>query len=231
MDVNQNTTTFVVIYNNNTIGCIMENKIVIVGDVINSRKEFEPKKWLLFQDSINEINQIFKDELEIPFTIYSGDSFGAVCSDIKSAIKVILKINEIQRFSKSRLVIVEDQIPFGLEQKNFLELEGPALWETETSLNLLKKNKNFFLANLKNEQLNLLVNTVLNLILTLKNEWSDQQWIIYEEYRNGSTQKYIADKMGITQQYVSKLIIQSKCKLISETEQNLMKIIDGTIFN
>lgn len=205
----------------------MNKKIIIIGDVIKSSKRFHPDKWENFHQSIETINERFASDFKIPFTVYSGDSFGAVCTDISSAAEIILSMQEVQKYYKSRYVLIEDEISYGIDKKSFLTLVGPALWKSEEKLNFIKKRKMLFLADLDNNFLSLTVNTIMNLILSVKNDWNEQEWIVYRSYNEEVKQKDLAGKLGITQQYVSKIIKQSRLRLIKESEENLTHIING----
>jgi DNA-directed RNA polymerase specialized sigma subunit len=101
------------------------------------------------------------------------------------------------------------------------------LWKSEEKLNVVKKRKMFFLADLDNNLLSLTVNTIMNLILSVKNDWSEQEWIVYRNYNEEVKQIELAEKLGITQQYVSKIIRQARLRLIKESEENLKLIING----
>jgi hypothetical protein len=205
----------------------MNKKIIIIGDVIKSSKRFHPDKWENFHQSIEIINERFASDFTIPFTVYSGDSFGAVCTDISSAAGIILSMQEVQKYYKSRYVLIEDEISYGIDKKSFLTLVGPALWKSEEKLNFIKKRKMLFIADLDNNFLSLTVNTIMNLILSVKNDWNEQEWIVYRSYNEEVKQKDLAGKLGITQQYVSKIIKQSRLRLIKESEENLTHIING----
>ena len=201
--------------------------IIIIGDVIKSSKRFHRDKWENFHQSIETINKIYQNELIIPFTVYSGDSFGAVCKNISSAAEIILTIQDIQEYYKSRFVLIEDEIAYGIDKKSFLTLVGPALWKSEEKLSSIKKSKMFFVADLQNELMTITVNTIMNLILSVKSDWNEQEWEVYRNYNKEVKQKELARKMGITQQYVSKIIKQSRLHLIKESEENIKPIIDG----
>lgn len=209
----------------------MKNKkIIIVGDVIRSSKKFDPEKWEYFHKAIDKINMLYNNKLEVPFTIYSGDSFGAVCKDVISAIEQILKMQEIQQYYKSRYVLIEGEISYGIDKRNFLTMEGPALWKSEDELIRIKKRKLLFNSSLENDLLALSINTIMNLILTIKDDWNEQEWTVYRNYTAEARQQDIAQQMGISQQYVSKIIKQSNLWLVKDSEESLKQIIDG-IYN
>jgi len=202
-------------------------EIIIVGDIVNSRKKFNPKEWNYFHQSIEQINEKFSSSVKIPLTIYSGDSFGGICNDINSAIKIVLAIQEYQRFHKSKIVLIEDEISYGIDKKNFLTLEGPALWKSKNKLEILKKNPSFFLADLQNELKTVTINTILNLILSIRNDWNEIEWEVYKLVGLEIKQKKLAGKLNVSQQYISKIMKTSKLKLVKEAEINLTSIIDG----
>lgn len=202
-------------------------ELVIVGDVIKSRKEFNPTEWNYFHQLIERINEKFSSSIKIPITIYSGDSFGGICDNIVSASKIILAIQEYKKHHKTRIVLIEDEISFGLDKKNFLTLEGPALWKSQNLLEKLKKKPSYFLADLQDELIAITINTILNLILSIRDDWGNVEWEIYKHNHLDITQKKLADKIGVTQQYISKIIKTSKLKLVIEAETNLKEILNG----
>ncbi|MGM0580924.1 MAG: SatD family protein [Bacteroidota bacterium] len=202
-------------------------ELVLIGDVIKSRKNFNPKQWNYFHQLITKINDEFSSEIKVPLTIYSGDSFGGVCLSLASAINIVLAIQELQKYHNSRVVLIEDKISFGLDTNNFLSLEGPALWKSGDMLKKLKNNSSFFFADLQSELKTITVNTILNLILSIRNDWNEMEWEVYKFEKQNITQKEIAVRLGVSQQYVSKIINNSKLKLVNTTVKNLKKIING----
>jgi predicted XRE-type DNA-binding protein len=204
----------------------MEDKYVIVGDIIKSRKNFKPEKWDLFSQAIDKVNERYREEMEIPFSIYSGDSFGAVIYKLKSAFKIILGIQEQLQDFKTRMVLVEGEISYGLESKSFFKLEGPALWNTDKELKKIKRGDQNFTSSLKDEQMNLIINTVVNLMLAMRSDWSELQWKVSHYVREGLTQEEIAQQLNITQQYVSKIKRNSQCKLLHKAEKNILDLLD-----
>lgn len=210
----------------------MSVEVVLIGDVIKSREKFDPAEWEHFHTSINTINKEFASAFKIPLTVYSGDSFGGICDTVNSAVSIILAIQEHQQPHKSRIVLIEDEVSYGLsstslDSESFLTLEGPALWKSQPQMDMLKKSKSFFLANLTNELKTLSVNTILNLILSIRNSWSEIEWEVYKRSGSDITQQEMADQLDVTQQYISKITRSSQLKLIKEAEKNLTLILDG----
>ncbi len=201
--------------------------IVLIGDIIQSRKQFNPQQWEQFHKAIEGLNSHFKPHLSIPLVVYSGDSFGAVVKDPLSALHLILKIQEAIKPLKARLTLIEDEVSYGLDKKSFLELEGPALWKSQQKLQELKESGAYFLGDLQNPLISLSINALLNLILSIKNDWSNLEWDIYHQYPDHKNQQEIASQHGVSQQYISKLIRQSKFKLVKESEKNLILLLNG----
>lgn len=204
-----------------------KKEIIIVGDVIKSRKKFDPEKWQYFHKSIKAVNKKFKKVLKIPLTVYSGDSFGGICKDVESASNLILAIQEYSKYHTTRIILVKDEINYGLNKKSFLTLEGPALWRSKTLIQKLKTNQTYFLAKVEGELLNVTLNTILNLIIAIRNDWNEIEWEVYKSSSEDMKQKELARKLKVSQQYVSKIIKTSKLKIVKEAEANLKTILNG----
>lgn len=202
-----------------------DNNLVIIGDVIQSRKKFEPEDWEYFHESIERLNKTFQPSLKIPFSIYSGDSFGAVCKDLESSLRIVLAIQEFQRHQNSRIILIEDRITFGMEKKSFLSLEGPALWRSEEKLEQLKEKKLIFLADLKDPFITKVINITIGLIVAIRAGWNDTEWQIYKKNPKGIRQQEIANDLGISQQYVSKVIQSSNINLVNTSENELLALV------
>ena len=175
-------------------------RLIVVGDVIRSRKKFDPTEWEHFHDSIQKVNKEFESSLTIPLTIYSGDSFGCICENIVSAVQIVLALQKHQKFHKTRIVLIEDEVIYGLDKKSFLDLTGPALWKSQIELANLKKTYSFFSSHIKNNLQNRVINTIVSLILSIRDGWNDLEWEVYRNYRSEITQKELAQKTGVSQQ-------------------------------
>lgn len=205
----------------------MSNELVIVGDVIKSRKKFDPSDWKGFHQTIHQLNDIFSSKLKIPFSVYSGDSFGGVCDTLESAISILLFLQEkLIRFN-SRLILIEGDISFGMQGKDFGSLEGKALWESQETFRELKKGSGLFMANLRDHKTTLLLNTILNLIFMIRDDWKNLDWEVYSFFRSNKSQKEIAQNLGYSQQYISKILRTAKMKQVWEAENNLKELING----
>jgi len=211
----------------NYISSMGRKKVVLIGDVIQSRKGFNPEQWENFHQSLRVINENFKNSLKIPLTVYSGDSFGAVCRDIETGCNIVLAIQEKQRLYSSRMVLIEDEINYGLDKKSFLTLEGPALWKSVNLLRKLKTKPNYFLSSLEDELMTRTTNTILNLILSIRSEWNTIEWQVYQNVNKDIKQNELAKELDVSQQYISKIIRHSRVMLVKQSEENLKFILNG----
>jgi hypothetical protein len=201
----------------------MKNKIVIIGDIIDSQKFFNPSTWTYFKESINEINNKFFNKMEIGLTIYSGDCFGAVCKNLNGSYDIVNML--FSKFNDNvRIVLIKDEISFGFEQKNFLQLQGPAVWKAEKIMKYLKKEKMYFKAELPNKQISDFLTIAMNLIINIKSGWTNSQKKIVSLYDEGIGQREIAENLNVTQQYISKELIKAKYNLIKKSEIYLRSI-------
>ena len=206
----------------------MSTEIVVIADIIQSRKKFDPKEWQSFHDGIKWLNEIFVSNLKSPITVYSGDSFGTVSKDLYSAVSLVLKLPEFILKYNSRIVLIEDVIDFGLAEINIVNLEGPAVWKSQEYLEKIKNKELFFGMLLQNESNMTIIENWVNIILVLKQNWSPIQRVTYRLYANSLSQKDIAKTLGKSQQYISKIIKKNNFQIVLSNEKALMNLVYKT---
>ncbi len=203
------------------------NHLVINGDIVSSRKNFNPDVWQKFNENIEALNQENPECFRVPFSIYAGDGFGCVPRDLGSAIRLVLSLQEKLQDLEFRLILNEGIIEFGLEKGLFPELQGPALWENNQLLSALKKNGMRFNCVLKSIENQKTLNSALRLNLAYRANWSSNQWLLYRGIKSGWKQKEIAAELEVSQQYISKLMQQMQLDSLIAAEQNLLSLFEN----
>lgn len=217
----------VVLVNYSYISGMESQELVLIGDAVKHRLKFDPEIWEHFHQSIKTINRKQSQSFKIPLTVYSGDSFGAICKDLHSACNVVLSLQANLRPYAARIVLIEDDILYGIDKNSFLTLEGPALWRSKQLIENLRKSKASFMAELQDELQTITLNTILNLILSIRADWNELEWEVYKSLGTLHTQGEIAVQLQVSQQYISKILTKSKLRLVQAAEHNLRKILHG----
>ncbi len=204
-------------------------QLLVYADIVGSEKILreDNKRWEnLLQPTLDRLNKHYQQVCHIPFETVAGDSFGAIVKDLPSAVAIVLSIQEMLQQTDARIVLIRDSIQYGMDGQHFNQLQGQALWKANEAINQLKKDKTLFLANLGDKRTDLSLNSIVNLMMAIRKKWSATTWAIYQHYCQGNKQKTIAERVGVSQQYVSKALNDQNIRLISRTQRDTIALLE-----
>lgn len=202
--------------------------ILIHGDIIGSKRASRQQQYTWaerLRSALDQLNQRYDKVYLVPFSVVAGDAFGGVVANLADAVVMVLALQGLLAPVEGRVVIVSGQIN-NLDTDNFNELYGDALFTVNHHMNQLKKNKKYFAIEHADEVVRLAVDNMVNLIFALRQKWSAQVWAIDGYRQQSCKQATIAQKLDISQQYVSKLMLTSNMRLIESCQQNLLRMLD-----
>ncbi len=147
-----------------------------------------------FRQIIDEINVIFKKNIESPLTITLGDEFQGVVKNVPNAINIIYHIEELivkkNINFKLRYVINEGKIDTKINPIRSYEMLGQGLTDARNQLNELKKTKSRFFISLTSEPKNIVLNESFVVFQNIIDDWNikkDQEilahFIDLEDYK------------------------------------------------
>lgn len=198
--------------------------IVLLGDIVHSRriknrKEFQQK----LKQACNSVNLQYKGELHAEMKLIKGvDEIGGVYNRPDRLYDSISIIMDGIFPQKMRFVCISGQIDVGLMQKNVSKMDGPAFHKAAENIDLLRKRPEMlFHVELGNHILDIAICGQINLLLLYRDNWSQTQFDLIQEYRKCDNQAQVAEKFGISQQAVSKSLISSKWLLMRKVENDL----------
>ncbi len=208
----------------------MEKELyVLLGDVVDSRK-LNQREY--FQKRLNhactEINQRYKRDLYADMKIIKG------ADEIRCVLKTVENVYNIMDFvwneiypQKMRFVLVRGLIDTSLSNRDITQMDGPAFHHASNMMNSLKKSGLFFEMSLGNDVTDAALKGQVNLIIIIKNSWSSRRREIVRMYEKEGSQKDVADKMGISQQAVSKNLKESMWNKVKLIEKDLKKSMNS----
>lgn len=196
---------------------------VILGDVIQSRQIDDREHFQkTLEDACKKINNMYAESIYADFKILKGiDEIGGVLSSVSNIYKIITGILEDIYPNTIRFALVFDYIDTSLETRNVTKMDGAAFHKASEMIRELKMSKLMFDMSVEDEMLDIAITGQINLIFLLKKNWSATQHNIVREYEKIKKQSEVAEKLGITQQAVSKNLRQSMWKEIRTVEENI----------
>jgi hypothetical protein len=215
--------------------------IAVIGDIIKSKKIIDRNEvQSKLRTVLDKINKKYAGEIASNFMITLGDEFQGLLKCGKNAVRMISEIEIAMLPVQLRFGIgigkidteINSNIPFGAD--------GPAYHNARKMIDELKIKEKKYATNYSNimicsqgdnEQIDMLLNTILSLCSTLKARWTPRQTEIIGCFIASDKNQYkAAGKLGITQSSVNKALnnsnyytyqkaIDTVCSILSEIKE------------
>lgn len=204
-----------------------EKLYVLLGDVVSSTRIVDRD---IFQKRITDacmhINKIYADDIFAYLKILKGlDEIGGVFFSSSSVYDVITILLDRLYPNSMRFALAFDYIDTAVESKDVAKMDGPAFHKASDIIIELKQTKKYFAMFLGYGNLDKVIGGAINLILTIKKDWSQKEHQIVNETKKGKTQVEIAKELGITQQAVSKTLKRLMWKELEGLEKDLKSVM------
>ncbi|MFW5891069.1 MAG: SatD family protein, partial [bacterium] len=188
----------------------MQNKhIVIIGDIINSKKINNRKKaQQKVKSVINNVNRKYQHYLESPFEITLGDEFFGVLTRHEVILDLIQYIDV--QFSE---IDIRYGIGYGESQSN---KKGMGYKNALKAVKIAKKNK-FKVHYIANEQESIffdIISLTLHLYFRILNNFNNRQRYIVYQLVKGKTQNKIAETLNTSQSSISQSLNRINWRLL-----------------
>ncbi len=198
--------------------------VVIIGDVSGSKQLSGRNRYqtqLFMKSAIVQINEEFDKCIEAPFTITKGDEFQGLLSDLRSALEIVLALEKLMFPVRLRFGIGTGNI-YRMGGKLPIEMDGPAFHRANAALNFAKKKKYSYFLNTEDESLDMLINTIFQLMTAVKLRWNDRVYRLYWRYKDLGTYREVAAVENITPQAVCDALKNYRALEVKNAEENLL---------
>jgi len=210
--------------------------IAIIGDIVNSKKIADRcKVQKQLAETLNIVNQKYKDDIASKFMITLGDEFQGLLKCGRNTINIIQEIERKLHPIKIRFGIGIGKISTPINPDMPLGADGPAYHNARRMIDELKKleKKNMTSAgNIricidKLKELEILINSILSLCSVLKSKWTNRQAeIIYDFLEHKDSQTNTAKRLGIAQSSVNKVLSAANFYTYKNSLETIAKILE-----
>lgn len=184
------------------------HRVVILGDVVASRKIRARKKFeSRLAAALKEAGQHYADAFNLPLKTWKGlDEIAAVLKKPAMLYPVINTIQQAIAPESMRFVVVRDAVDILPASRDVTQADGPAFHRAAAMMNALKGKGLLFEAETGNSLQDKALNSQLNLLLLVKQDWTEKQRQMYNQYLKTGRQEEVARQLKVTQQSVSKTL-------------------------
>lgn len=191
--------------------------IAIIGDIIHS-KEIEDRRTVQKQlkELLDEVNIEFSKDITSKFTITLGDEFQGLLSNGMNVMRIIQLIEQRMYPIRIRFGIGIGSITTDIDANMAIGADGPGYYKARDAIEYLKKQEKKrmisssdvrFEVDSDNQGTTILLNTIADLMFTIKSSWSKRQrQVIWDLLIHQDSQKEVANRLKIAQPTVNKIL-------------------------
>lgn len=195
---------------------------VIVGDLVGSRKvrnRAELSRAVL--RAIVQIDEAFRDAFHAPAELTRGvDEISAVLYDPGLSYRICTHLNEELHPHELRFAVVRGLIDVNVSSGDASSMDGPAFHRAADLVERAREKNRAILFDLglKPPALEEALNEVVNLCHVLRRSWTDRQREAVTLYRRLGRQDLVAERLGVTQPGISRLLSKAHWTEIRHAE-------------
>ena len=202
---------------------------VLIGDLIGSRDSPDRQKLQTrLTNSLKSANRETDGDAIAPMEIVRGDEFEggfidpSICLETFSYLERALFPVRLKAGIGIGSISTSDETSIG-------RMDGPAFHRARSAVEIAKSSSSNLVIKSRNSREDEIMNTVLDLIYLIKENWTERQWEIVNYYRNhgDETQAEIASYFDISQPAVAKVLQRTKLKHIERAQEVVRERLKG----
>lgn len=184
----------------------MTHAIVLIGDLIESRKLSDRGRAATQKDLKTVLGQINRDASGMlsPWTITLGDEFQAVYQSSGSLFANLWTIMAAIQPVYARFSVSAGAIATPINREQAIGMDGPAFHSARDGINILKKDEGLLRVNIQNTEIERLMNASLMLVSKEMLGWNSNRFHILQKLGQGEAVSRIAAEMGLSEVAVYK---------------------------
>lgn len=207
----------------------MEHLYVVLGDVVDSRNIGDQASFQRrLQRACETINERCERDVYAEFSVLKGiDEVGGVLDSAASTYDVARELNDVLHPERIRMAVAFGRVTVGLASRDVSQMGGPAFNRASDTLGDIEEMGLLFSLSGVQEPLDSTVTDVINLLLTIRGDWTDRQREVVRAYERFGTQTEAASHLGVTQQAVSRSLRQASWQIVETIEHRLRSTLEG----
>lgn len=199
-----------------------DDRYVILGDVVDSREITDRTG---FRKTFTEARERVTDQYGSAFvagpSVLKGiDELGAVLSTLEPLYDVAITLQNVLHPHAIRLAVASGDITVG-EDGSVAHMDGEAFHRATELLDAIERDGLRFGLDTDTRPLDTAIADEINLLLYVRESWTDRQRDVVTRYERAPTQEAVATDLGISQQAVSNVLQSASWPLVETIEERL----------
>ena len=200
---------------------------VITADV-NESKRLPERKELQQRilQSIAEVNVLFKEHLAAEFMITLGDEWQGVLKSLGPSYRVASYFLEKLYPIAVAFGIGEGTIATELSPRP-TEMDGEVFHRSRNALNQAKRSGQIIVISTSNPQNDLLLNTTLRLLQTVRETWTKRQFEKVMLYKQHRKEEVVASILEVSQADINQALSSTRGRVYLDCEDTLNEFLNA----
>lgn len=207
----------------------VKNLCIVLGDVVASAAA--PARARLEQRlavACRAANRAAGEDLFAAFKPLKGiDEVGGALLSPRAACDVVCAFLDAVQPYRARFVLARGGVDVGCSTRDTARLDGPVFAKAADLMTGLKQSKLPFASALNGPGLDAGVSGLFNVLLTMRWSWTERQRAAVAAYRAAGSQEAAAERLGISQQAVSKALGSVDWRVYSQAEKALRETLSS----
>lgn len=201
---------------------------ILMSDIVDSSQFQDVKSLhLIFNETIQSANQIYKKKIISPLTITLGDEFQGLVDNIITSFDIALFIRWrlLQKGISTRFVIGEGKVETEINHQNAWNMMSTSLTECRKILNR-KNDKSFYRFYLESDRsFESILNVIGENLTFIEEKWTptQQKYVMEVFFNNEKPKAEIANELGISRNTLYKSLRSANFDLYESNLQGITK--------
>ena len=210
---------------------MVSSGFVVLGDVVHSRKISDDRRVQeLLLEVCREVNRKFKGQILADFRILKGiDEIGGVLREGEGILEIVQMFWERLYPVTLRLAVVYGKIDVGVETRDISLMSGPAIIRASQSIEALKKADLVFHLEVSDPVVDQALSGFMNALFLIQQGWTPRERRVFQLQRRLKNQRSVAQRLGITQQAVSKILSRIHWRAVLALEHQAQSLFQKVV--
>lgn len=204
---------------------------VVLGDVVGSRAVADRRGLdRRLRAALRAVNEAHEADIGAWFTPLKGiDEFGGTLTAAEAAYDVVRTIQEGLHPAAARYVVVAGTVDVNPDATELHVMDGPAFHRADALLADLETGH--LAVETGDPTVDDLATAAGDLALAIRERWTERQAEVAAAYRRLGTQAAVADRLGVSQQAVSKTLRAAGYDRVRRAETRLNRALARALEN
>lgn len=196
---------------------------VVVGDVVDSRQIPDRDQFGgTLADALATVNRTYGESIRADFAAVKGiDEVVGVLDDVRAVYDVVKTVYDAIHPQQVRFVVVRGAIDVNPGGTDATAMDGPAFHDANERMEAVERRDLLFDLDGGDPTVDGLVAGTVNLVLTLREDWTDREFQVVRARERAATQREAAAELGLAQQTVSDALRRAHWKRVHQVERFL----------